>query len=78
MPLINGIDGCSVSGTLFFLLLSDTDLCAEKVFSLLHVRSILFTGIWAGTAEARGIQSGAGMESNLGSRKFLLYRSFRN
>lgn len=73
MPLISGIDGCFVPGTLFFLLLSDTNLCAEKFFSLFHARSILLTGIWAGTAKERGIHSGVGTESNLGSYKFLVY-----
>lgn len=66
MPLINGLDGCFVPGTLFFLLLSDTNLC-RKFFLLFLVRSVLLTGTWAGTAEERGIQSGVGMESNLGS-----------
>lgn len=41
MPLIIGVDGGFVPGTLCFLLLSDPNLCAVKVFPLFHVRSIL-------------------------------------
>lgn len=73
---INGIDGCSVPGTLCFL--SDTTILTKKDCSLFHVRSIVLTGVEMGTAEARVICSGVGMESNLGSYKFLLYWSFRN
>lgn len=72
MPLINGVDGGCVPGTLCFLLLSDPNLCAEKVFPLFHVRSIL--SLAHGQGQQR-IHSGAGTESNLSSYKFLLYQS---